>query len=69
MTIQANIEAKSKAYTKLTAHCLCARIEPGMVYLPYGYGVDALRIVDTADCYIKAEAYLEKVWQDSCFWK
>lgn len=69
MTIQKNIAKKESALNSLMSHCLCLRVDGNIVYLPEGYGVDALKIDETADGYRRAEQYLEKVWQDSCFWK
>jgi hypothetical protein len=69
MTVQQNIARKETALENLKAHCLCLRVDGNIVYLPYGYGVDALRINETANGYERAAEYLEKVWQGSCFWK
>lgn len=69
MTVQKNIARKDAARENLKSHCLCARIEGDIVYLPYGYSVDALRISETAEGYKNAEEHLEKIWQESMFWK
>ena len=69
MTVQVNIAAKESALAALKDHCLCLRVDENIVYLPDGYGIDALRILETADGYARATEYLEKVWQESMWWK
>jgi hypothetical protein len=69
MTVQANIAAKEAALDALKAHCLCLRVDGNIVYLPEGYGIDGLRIKETAQGYAQAAEYLEKVWQESMWWK
>ena len=69
MTVQENIAAKEAAFNALKSHCLCLRVDGNIVYLPDGYGIDALRIKETAQGYTKAAEYLEKVWQESMFWR
>ena len=49
MSVQANIVAKENALAALKDHCLCLRVDENIVYLPDGYGIDALRILETAD--------------------
>lgn len=68
MTIQENIKSKEDALSDLKAHCLCLKIDGNIVYLPDGYGFDALRISETADGYKKAKDYLEAIWKRSLFW-
>ena len=65
MKIQSNIELKSAALTRLQAHCLCAKIEGDIVYLPAGYFPHGLRIALTAEGYNRAEAKLEQIWKES----
>ena len=69
MSVIENIAAKEAALEALKSHCLCLRVEGNIVYLPEGYAVDALRIEETTKGFRRAEEYLEKVWQESMWWK
>ena len=75
--IEANKAKLEEARAKLKEHCLCAKLNVDkslvVVYLPYGYVFDAVQVHvgegGVSKAMLVAEEKLEKIWQDSMWWK
>lgn len=64
-TILENIDRKEQALKGLREHCLCARIEGNIVFLPPGYQVGGVRFEMSAKGMEAALVVLERLWQES----